>query len=286
VREICIYHASCPDGFGAAWAAWRSWGDDARYIARRHEDSLCAEDYEGDWVVYLDIAPDNAELLAIGEAASRVTILDHHVSACERYHSDPDVVRRMEDLGHEIVYDMTHSGAVLAWRYFADGAPAPDLLRYVEDQDLWSWQLPRSEEVNAAIAAYPHRFDTWSELALRAADELAREGEPIVRANRMQVERSLRSAHPLRLGDREIEAVNATHARSVVGHELAMRRAFGRPWGCVYRISGDRVHATLYSIGELDVSRVAGHYGGGGHRNAAGFNVGLARWLEEFLPQT
>jgi hypothetical protein len=285
VREICFYHAGCPDGFGAAWAAWRHWGDDARYIARRHEDTLCADDYEGDWVIYLDIAPGNDELLAIGEAAERVTVLDHHVSACERYHSDMNVVRRMEGLGHEIVYDMTHSGAVLAWKYFADGKPIPDLLSYVEDQDLWSWKLPRSEEVNAAIAAYPRRFGTWSELADRSANELACEGEPIVRANRMQVERSLRAAHTLRLGDRQVEAVNASHARSAVGHELAKRQAFGQPWGCVYRLSGDQVHATLYSIGDLDVSTVAVRYGGGGHRNAAGFSVGLARWIEEFLPQ-
>jgi hypothetical protein len=285
VREICFYHAGCPDGFGAAWAAWRSLGDDARYIARRHEDTLCADDYEGDWVLYLDIAPGNEELLAIGEAAERVTILDHHVSARERYHSDLDVVRRMEDLGHEIVYDMTHSGAVLAWNYFFSAhEPTPELLRYVEDQDLWSWQLPRSEQVNAAIAAYPRRFAIWSQLADRSADELANEGEPIVRANRMQVERSLRDAHPLQLDGRQVEAVNASHARSAVGHELAKRQAFGHPWGCVYRLSGNRVHATLYSIGDLDVSTVAGRYGGGGHRNAAGFNVDLARWIEDFLP--
>ncbi len=285
MKEICFYHAGCPDGFGAAWAAWRDWGDDARYIARRHGDTLCADDYAGDWVVYLDIAPGNDELLAIGESAERVTVLDHHVSACERYHSDPDVVKRMEDQGHEILYDMTHSGALLAWRYFAHGEPVPDLLRYVEDQDLWNWQLAQSEEVNAAIAAYPRRFETWSELARRSAHELAREGEPIVRANRMQVERSLRSAHALRLREQLVEAVNATHSRSSVGHELAKRQRFGCPWGCVYRISGDRVHATLYSIGDLDVAAVAGRYGGGGHRNAAGFDVGLARWLEEFLPK-
>ena len=100
----------------------------------------------------------------------------------------------------------------------------------------------------------------------------------------MQVERSLRAAHTLRLGDRQVEAVNASHARSAVGHELAKRQAFDQPWGCVYRLSGDRVYATLYSIGDLDVSKVAGRYGGGGHRNAAGFTVCLARWIEDFLP--
>ena len=76
MREICLYHAGCPDGFGAAWAARHSWGDDARYIARRHEDSLCADEYAGDWVVYLDIAPGNDELLAI--ARERVPAARFH----------------------------------------------------------------------------------------------------------------------------------------------------------------------------------------------------------------
>jgi len=38
VKRICYYHAGCPDGFGAAWAVYRAWGNDARYVARGHED--------------------------------------------------------------------------------------------------------------------------------------------------------------------------------------------------------------------------------------------------------
>ena len=63
------------------------------------------------------------------------------------------------------------------------------LLRYVEDQDLWNWKLPGSEEVNAAILSYPRRFDVWNELLERSVEDLAAEGAPIVRANQMEVER-------------------------------------------------------------------------------------------------
>ena len=65
--------------------------------------------------------------------------------------------------------------------------------------------------------------------------------------------------------------------------ELAKRAQFGTPWGLVYRIQGRRVDATLYSIGELDVSRIAERLGGGGHRNASGFSVDLDLWLAEFV---
>jgi nanoRNase/pAp phosphatase (c-di-AMP/oligoRNAs hydrolase) len=77
--------------------------------------------------------------------------------------------------------------------------------------------------------------------------------------------------------------VNARTQRAEIGHELAERRAFGTPAGVVYRLTGEQVHVSLYSVADFDVSRVAAGYGGGGHRNAAGFTVTLGEWTERFL---
>jgi nanoRNase/pAp phosphatase (c-di-AMP/oligoRNAs hydrolase) len=85
------------------------------------------------------------------------------------------------------------------------------------------------------------------------------------------------------VGSRRAEAVNASQHRSKIGHELAKRAAFKLPWGLVYRVAGERVDVSLYSIGELDVAKVAEGFGGGGHANASGFTVTLRRWLEEFV---
>ena len=65
-------------------------------------------------------------------------------------------------------------------------------------------------------------------------------------------------------------------------YELAKRAAFGHPIGVVYRLVGRTVEASIYSIGDVDVSAIARRYGGGGHRNASGFSVPLRRWLDEF----
>jgi nanoRNase/pAp phosphatase (c-di-AMP/oligoRNAs hydrolase) len=77
--------------------------------------------------------------------------------------------------------------------------------------------------------------------------------------------------------------VNSRTLRAPIGHELAERAAFGRAWGLVYRIAGNRVDVSIYSVGDLDVSRVAARFGGGGHRNASGFHVTLRVWCEDFL---
>lgn len=283
MQRTCFYHAGCPDGLGAAWAVWRAWGPGARYLPRGHEDVVDASAYEGQLVVFVDIAPSNEELRALAGRAAKVIVLDHHVTARERFENDLGVQNALAGRGHLILFDLAHSGAMLAWNHFHPDQPAPDLLRYVEDQDLWSWKLPASEEVNAALSSYPRDFETWEELAARPIAELIAEGTPILRATRIEVERALQSAHPVLLGSRRAEAVNASLHRSKIGHELASRAAFKLPWGVVYRVTGARVDISLYSIGDLDVAKVAQAYGGGGHTNASGFTVPLLRWLDEFV---
>ena len=283
MRPVCFFHAGCPDGFGAAWALWRAWGERGRYLPKGHSDALDVASHRGAEVVFVDIAPDNETLRGLSEVVERLVVLDHHRSSRERYRSDPSLENLIEAGGHRVIFDLDHSGAVLAWNYFHPETPAPELLLYVQDQDLWSWKLPRSEEVNAAIGSHRRDFEVWDELAERPVRELAAEGAPLVRAARTELERALHGAHPLRIGERRIEAVNAPQQRSAIGHALAKRAAYGLQWGAVYRLMGTRVDVSIYSVGELDVSKVAAGYGGGGHRNAAGFSVSLAAWLRDFL---
>ncbi|MBW2230033.1 MAG: hypothetical protein JRH17_06575 [Deltaproteobacteria bacterium] len=283
MRQVCVYHAGCPDGFGAAWSVWKAWRGEGSYIARGHEDRLRGRDFEDALIAFVDIAPDNRELCELAEHAAQILVLDHHVTALERLGSDPTLQRTLEAEGHRIHFDLSHSGAVLAWRHFHPDRPVPDLLRYVEDQDLWNWLLEESEAVNAAIASYPRSFDMWEELAARPISELVREGRPIVRANQIEVERTLKHATPLAVGKGRVESINSTTNRAAIGHALAERKAYGDQWGCVYRIDGDRVHATLYSIGDFDVSKIAVLLGGGGHKNAAGFSVKLEEWVRNFV---
>ena len=282
VRHVCFYHAGCPDGFGAAWAVRRALGEAAEFVPRGHDDPLRVSQLEGATVVFVDIAPPNDLLRALGEAASQVIVLDHHVSSRERFLADPALGRELADVGHRIHFDLDHSGAVLAWQDFHREEPVPDLLRYVEDQDLWRWKLPRSREVNAAIGSRELAFEAWDELAATPIERLAEQGEAIVRAQDMEVERALQNAHPVWLGEHRVEAVNAVFQRSLIGHELATRARFGVPCGLVYRVTQRRVDVSLYSIGDFDVSVLAVARGGGGHRNAAGFSVGLDEWLEKF----
>jgi len=283
MRKICVYHAACPDGFGAAWSTWKAWEGEGEFVARGHYDRMRGSRVEDALVLFVDIAPGLDEIRQLAEHAAKIVILDHHITNQKAFAKDPELLRALEDDGHEIHFDMAHSGSVLTWQYLFPGEDVPEILRYVQDQDIWTWELPKSAEINAALSSYDQNFETWSELAGRDISELAREGEPIVRTDAVEVARAIKNPSPIRLGKLRVEAINARTRRSAIGHALAERQAFGDPWGCVYRLEGSKVQATLYSIGDFDVSKIAVYYGGGGHKNAAGFSVPLERWLGEML---
>jgi hypothetical protein len=283
MKRNLIFHAGCPDGFGAAWSARSAWGTGARFIPRSHDDEFDPEKFENQMVVFADISIPNDHLRNLIEVAGEVLILDHHKTARDHYASDPSLENAVNADGHRVHFDLDRSGAMLSWNHFHPDEDAPDLIRYVQDQDLWNWELPLSEEINAAIGSYPRRFDNWDELAAREIESLADEGRPIVRANRMEVERAVHLAHPVTIGNERIEAVNARQPRAAIGHELTNRAKFGKPWGIVYRLTGNRVDCSIYSTGDLDVSEIATSFGGGGHRNASGFSVPLQVWLKELV---
>ncbi len=282
MKKFCIFHAGCPDGFGAAWSVRAGWGDDVEFIPRGHDDPLDASRFEGSRVLFVDIAPPPSRYAPLAESAAELVVLDHHVSALERFASVEGLDEVLAEGGHQVNFDLSHSGAMLAWRWMFPDETPPPMIAYVEDQDLWNWALPETRSVNAAICAAPRTFEAWDALSRRSVDELAAEGAPIVRANEMEVERAVQSAHPIQVGEWKLEAVNARFQRAEIGHELASRAAFGTPCGAVYRMTGTRVDISVYSVGSFDVAALAGEFGGGGHRNAAGFSVPLQRWTESF----
>ena len=283
MKQVCVYHAGCPDGFGAAWATWKGWGEQGDFIPRGHDDRLDPRIAEGALVAFVDIAPSTDELETLADAAAQLTILDHHVTNQQRILGDHELMEAMQDRGHFIHFDMKRSGAMLAWNHFNPDEEPPDLLRYVQDQDLWNWELPDSEAVNSAIGSYPHQFEVWDELASKSIESLVQEGSSIVRTNQIEVDRAVRHRTTLNISGRSVEAANSRTQRSAIGHALAERRAFGDPWACVYRIETREVHATLYSIGDFDVGTIASELGGGGHKNAAGFTVDFKTFFEDFL---
>lgn len=300
MKPLVIYHADCTDGFGAAFAAWLKFGSDADYYAARYGDKDLP-DWQGREVYILDFSFPRALMDDAFQLAKHVVWLDHHKTAFEMWigglfdgtegrHEQHDQVR-------DIVLDFDKSGALLAWEYFHPNTEVPALIRHIDDRDRWQFKLEGSKELHAALQSYkPWNFEQWKVLLndwdLLHRNDLMLEGLAILRAQEQHVADMAKQARKCEIWclkpgmDINDEfrypglAVNAPIHMSEVGHELANQSG---TYGLVWYVGADtRVKCSLRSNGEYDVSGIARHFGGGGHRNAAGFETDirtLVGWL-------
>jgi uncharacterized protein len=169
-----------------------------------------------------------------------------------------------------IVFDMDKSGARLTWEYFHPGQMAPWIVGYTEDRDLWRWQLPDSREINAAVWSYDQTFETWDWFGAETdLSFLITEGRAIERAKAQMIDSICANAREVEIDGHRILAANTSVLFSEVAGKLAEGRPFGATW--FVRADGKRQWSLRSRDGGVDVSEVARRHGGGGHRNAAGF---------------
>lgn len=267
-RSLVLYHADCPDGFCAAWVAHRKLGDKADYLPVKYGQD--PPDVAGRNAYVLDFSYKRPVMEGMRRKAVTLTVLDHHKTAQAEL-AGFGKTGPGEETNVLCVFDMDKSGGRLAWEFFFAGREAPWLVDYTEDRDLWRWRLAASREVSAALASLPRTFAEWDRLneMTTPVDTLAREGGAILRYQSQQVESQCRNAVEIEMDGHRVLAVNATMLIS----EIAGKLAEGRPFGASYFIRGDgkKVWSLRSRDGGIDVSEVAKKRGGGGHRNAAGF---------------
>ena len=86
----------------------------------------------------------------------------------------------------------------------------------------------------------------------------------------------MRGARLVRFAGHTVCAANSPAFESEIGNALAAKRP---PFAVVWSEQGGKIRVSLRAIGRFDVSKIAEKYGGGGHSNAAGFNLPRDRKL-------
>lgn len=278
-REVFVlYHGNCYDGYGAAWAAHKFWGNDAKYIEVFYGQKV-PEIPEGAIVYVLDFSFPREVLEELSNKAI-VMVLDHHATAERALAGLP---RIGADSTLQVLFDMKRSGALITWDYFEKGVEAPPLIRYISDRDLWTKQLAGSEEVYSYMRSIPKTFESYN--ALNA--ELAHDLDSVIKAG-AAINRCRQNDITMIMGQRFIQnirgvnavLVNATSEWSDVGNQLLAIESNVRISLSFYRTKDGRYKWSARSRGDFDVSKFCEQFGGGGHPAAAGFTTNT---LEEVI---
>ena len=285
VKYAVFYHKNCSDGFGAAWAAHtlleKTLGAEVVYLPIDWNREIDIPLLTGMRVFFFDIAVWRNQLEAIAEVAESVEVWDHHKSTSDK-------VGEMECVN----IDFSKSGAVLAWERCVkevdssyshkmnqpelpssdEWKEVPELLKYVQDNDLYKHILPDSREFRAMITANPYSFEVWTDISSNLQEYIEKEGVIGLRADicRMK-ERILPLAYEIEFEGHKIMAVNSPIFPSDLGHMLSEEHGIGLVWFT----NGGRMIISLRSFDseKIDVEQLAVAQGGGGHKAASGFSI-------------
>ncbi len=272
---VVIYHAGCPDGFAAALALRLYFSDqvkeqDISYFPGKH--GFDAPECTGKEVFIVDFSYHRANIIELCQQAHHVTIIDHHISAQKELDKLENEIDNLS-----IHFDMSHSGAVLSWMYFFN-SPPPLLFNYVEDRDIWKFELENTNEIMLAITSYPYDFELWNSWVEdeNKLAELLYEGQVLTRSKDQMIQKYAKSSYIGNIAGYQVPIVNAP---SSIGSDLLQLLSHNYPFAASYEDREDRRSWQLRSSGEqgIDVSEIAQLFGGGGHQRASGFATALEK---------
>lgn len=301
--NLVIYHDPCSDGFGSALASYikfkdnngmNKFGDKVQYYPTNYGKP--APDVKGKNVLICDFSYKNDVMHKLLEESNKLVILDHHKTAhaeLDGYTKSIKIDGKMVDIEQkEIpqqnkVFRMNYSGAYITWRYFFGDNNVPDLIRYIQDNDIWTKALPNTRDVTAYIYSLPFEFEAYAKLLEpNGITNIIPIGQAINKQNDLYIKQALDHATPrfVQIKNNYYFGIfcNSTVLKSDVGNQ-----AFNvYPYADFSAIYSDVGYFSLRSTDDrMDVSEIASFYGGGGHRNASGLihnqNI-LGRLLDDY----
>lgn len=280
-KVIVIYHGNCADGFGAAWVLRKAFAELPLYkVGPNAEPWANAEFYAGvyqtpppdvtDCMVYIvDFSYKRDVILSMLEKCTRMVIIDHHISA----------ITDLDSIVHpklQTYFDVEHSGAMLAWLYFFGSPEPPVLITRIEDRDLWRFKFSDTREIQANLFSYPYDFDVWDQLMYESEVSLhgmQKEGAAIERKHFKDIKELLKVGQRRAIiAGYDVPIANVPYTLSSdAGHIMDENEPFA---ACYMDTPEGRIFSLRSRAGKgIDVSEIAKKYGGGGHKNAAGFKI-------------
>lgn len=282
-----IYHGGCPDGFTSVWLLQSVFPEAALHYGK-HGDEPPEVDPDAT-VVIADFSYPWGLLNDLAARCDQVVVLDHHKTAQENLVDLPmnvEVIFDMERSGARIVYDWlwdnqvhfdTIDGRSLSHVEMFNFDGPEILVDYVQDYDLWNKVLPDTEEIGAVIRSTPFEMNAWSALARRLQTSkisVVESGRAIFMNTQKVLETHVETAREIIIDGHTVLAVSIPY---MFGSSIAELLCTGEnehyPFGAYYIHHPWGTQWGLRSRNEFDVSEVAERFGGGGHKNAAGFKI-------------
>lgn len=276
---LVIYHKDCFDGMTAAWVVRKYFKErgivELNPIFHGAKYGDIPPIVDGQDVYIVDFSYKRDVILEMYRTSKSLTILDHHKTA------EAD----LKDLPYA-VFDMKRSGAGLAWDWFFPGKPRPWLVNIIEDRDIWKFEFAETADAHGWISTVPLDFESWDELANTPLIEVCLKGSFILRYIDQYGKKAMEQSRWEMVAGHFVPTTNMPYMNCSEHLHSQLKKAaeLGVPTPFVasyYRGGDGRWRFSLRSDKDgnnFDVSEIAKLFGGGGHRNAAGFDAAILPW--------
>lgn len=283
--NVVLYHASCPDGTGAAWPFWReNMKLECNSVPFQAYEVRHGEPYPniiGKTVAIVDFSYKRSIMKDICEAAKYVIVIDHHKTA----------IRDLEGLEKEVdnycgIFDVERSGAQLVWDVVypsEGGVQRPWFIDIIADRDLWKWEIPNSKYIGKAL--YHRDWYTFQKMEYMKGmhsgvtndliAELTKEGKFISSKEKKDIDYSCGTAILCNFEGYKVK-LSSCHPtlRSEVGNILSNNGCdFAATWRYDFQSDSWWISLRGSNKSPLDLAKICEKFGGGGHPKACGFTI-------------
>ena len=273
-----IFHKDCMDGLASAFIAHSSFiesDEEAEFYPMHYSDVNNVYDIplnEGDIVYILDFSLPEEIIRELSCKVDHIYIMDHHKTA--------QFLLNLNINNVTVDFDNNMSGAMLTFDFFVDRGINPlnqELFEYVQDRDLWKWELPESKEVSAALALMVEKnsiesFRDAYWLFENNDKAFKNTGTIALKTQQKQVSEKVDKCFDIKLLGQHFKIINSTENVSEIGNAICNK--YDMPSIMFFYTSLDTVVLSFRSLDHLtDVSVIAKEFGGGGHYCASACEV-------------
>lgn len=221
IPDICVFHNvvnnfPCPDGLAAAWVVKHKFADinpDLKFIGMTYANSELEEIfYSSEWFNKKILAVDfsfNTEIInLLKNQGCEVKIIDHHKSFLKYVVNSKtydlltigkSLSDRLKYADNLLTFDSWECGATLTWLELFPNELLPEWLKYIRDNDLFSFELENSELVHYGMAKLRRTFELFTQIHSECLQgdweftksRLAELGRPSVEKKLIQFEKIL-----------------------------------------------------------------------------------------------
>ncbi|MDP6388004.1 MAG: DHHA1 domain-containing protein [Candidatus Pacebacteria bacterium] len=276
---IGVYHKDCIDGTTAAAVLLKKFPNVLLFeLSHLYTDedltSVRKAAVEGSDVYIVDCMLGLKELLEDGH---KVTVIDHHIGV-------KDLMDKLVAKNDAVTYifDNNKSGSSLAWNHFFPEESEPEIIKYVEDSDIWRLKYgDDTKNINNYLYMYTGSPDYTKELFDKNLNDIKEKGKIISKYSDFEIKKFIGNAESinLRIGKYLVPAYNSTVYVSDLGNKLS---GLNGKAVVIFKILGHKIRFSFRSINGQSPSalELAKILGGAGHKNAAGAKVALKDFLK------